>query len=65
MKGYKMIKGIRFFVAAICAVFVSLPISYGADPLVAGQKALYEGTKNNLMRSAEKRCAVSASWGDT
>ena len=54
MKGYKMIKSIRFFVVAICAVFVSLPMSYGADPLVAGQKALYEGTKNNLMRSAEK-----------
>ena len=29
-------------------------MAYGADPLVAGQKALYEGTKNNLTRSAEK-----------
>jgi uncharacterized damage-inducible protein DinB len=38
----------------VCAMFVSLPMSYGADPLVAGQKRLFDGTKNNLIRSAEK-----------
>jgi uncharacterized damage-inducible protein DinB len=44
----------KLSMGVVCAVFVSLPMSYGADPLVAGQKALYEGTKNNLIRSAEK-----------
>jgi uncharacterized damage-inducible protein DinB len=49
-----MMENMRFITGFCCAIFVSLPMSYGADPLVAGQKALYQGTKNNLTRSAEK-----------
>jgi uncharacterized damage-inducible protein DinB len=44
----------KLSLGVVCVVFVSLPMSYGADPLLAGQKALFEGTKNNLIRSAEK-----------
>jgi uncharacterized damage-inducible protein DinB len=47
-------EGVRLSLGVVGAVFVLLPMAYGADPLVAGQKALYEGTKNNLTRSAEK-----------
>jgi len=38
----------------VCGLLLSLLPAYAADPLVAGQKALYEGSKNNLTRSAEK-----------
>ena len=49
-----MSEAMRLSMGVVCAVFVLLPMSYGADPLVAGQKGLFEGTKNNLIRSAEK-----------
>ena len=49
-----MSEHMKLAMGVVCAIFVSLPVSYGADPLVAGQKALFEGTKNNLIRSAEK-----------
>jgi len=38
----------------VCAVLVSVAPAHGADPLSAGQKALYEGITNNIIRAAEK-----------
>ncbi|HEX4594286.1 MAG TPA: DinB family protein [Bryobacteraceae bacterium] len=35
-------------------VFVALVPAYAADPLSAGQKGLYEGVTNNIIRAAEK-----------
>jgi uncharacterized damage-inducible protein DinB len=40
--------------ALFCAVLSALAPAYGADPLSAGQKALYEGITNNIIRAAEK-----------
>jgi hypothetical protein len=38
----------------MCAVLAALAPAYGADPLSAGQKGLYEGVTNNIIRAAEK-----------
>jgi uncharacterized damage-inducible protein DinB len=57
-----MSEHMKLAMGVVCAIFVSLPMSYGADPLVAGQKALYEGTKNNLLRSAERMPEQSYSF---
>src|ERR1700676_4614356 len=37
-----------------CAALAALAPAYGADPLSAGQKGLYEGVTNNIIRAAEK-----------
>ena len=38
----------------VCAALMGLAPAFGADPLSAGQKALYEGITNNIIRAAEK-----------
>jgi uncharacterized damage-inducible protein DinB len=38
----------------VCAVLVAVSPAFGADPLSGGQKALYEGITNNIIRAAEK-----------
>jgi len=43
------------FTSVVCAVLlVAVAPAYGADPLSAGQKGLYEGVTNNIIRAAEK-----------
>ena len=44
----------NIFMSICWAAFFALANAYGADPLVAGQKGLFQGTKNNLARAAEK-----------
>jgi len=42
----------RILTLSVCSFL--LPLAYAADPLSAGQKALYEGVTNNVIRAAEK-----------
>ncbi len=49
----------------VCAVLVSVIPAFGADPLSAGQKALYEGITNNIIRAAEKMPEANYSFKPT
>ena len=49
----------------ICVAIAILIPAYGADPLSAGQKALYEGITNNVIRAAEKMSAENYSFKPT
>jgi uncharacterized damage-inducible protein DinB len=43
-----------FSTGLLCAALVALAPAFGADPLSAGQKGLYDGVTNNIIRAAEK-----------
>ena len=49
----------------ICAALVGLAPAYCADPLSAGQKGLYEGITNNVIRAAEKMPEANYSFKPT
>jgi uncharacterized damage-inducible protein DinB len=49
----------------VCAVLIALAPVYGADPLSAGQKGLYEGITNNIIRAAEKMPEANYSFKPT
>jgi len=49
----------------ICAVLVALAPAFAADPLSAGQKGLYEGITNNIIRAAEKMPEANYSFKPT
>ncbi len=49
----------------ICFGIAMLVPAYGADPLSAGQKALYEGITNNVIRAAEKMPEANYSFRPT
>jgi uncharacterized damage-inducible protein DinB len=49
----------------VCAVMFALAPVYGADPLSAGQKMLYERLTNNVIRAAEKMPEANYSFKPT
>src|SRR5437588_7034474 len=55
LRGYEMRHQDYLLSGIVCAVLLAaMAPAYGADPLSAGQKGLYEGVTNNIIRAAEK-----------
>lgn len=53
------------FTGLMCAVLFAFTPAFGADPLSAGQKGLYEGITNNIIRAAEKMPEANYSFKPT
>jgi uncharacterized damage-inducible protein DinB len=60
-----MIHRTYLFTGLMCAVLFAFTPAFGADSLSAGQKGLYEGITNNIIRAAEKMPEANYSFKPT